>query len=231
MPPERLLAFVDAIHHRNPENQAILYNIENWKRYFEGDIDFVEITQRFPNHISRSNVRDLSSEAINDHTQIKKLFLGAMIWGYGERGLGPWRTCQMLNDEHAPQMHQTAVMGLGEGQISNVYTRFKLRYCGPAFFTKFFYFIGLGCNPNPLPIIFDSRVAQSFRVLVNDEGLNFADFAKVQENNQGRITAVLRYADGYINYINLINHWAHELNCRPDSVELFLFDPPQEFWQ
>lgn len=76
-------------------------------------------------------------------------------------------------------------------------------------------------------------MAQSFRVLVNDVGLNFFDFARVQENNQGKITAVLRYAEGYINYVNLINHWAHahELNCRPDSLELFLFNPPQEFWQ
>jgi len=130
MPP-RLLAFANVIRHLNPENQHIPYIILNWERYFRGDIDFLEITQNFPNQISRQNVINLSREAINNHAQTRKAFLATMIWGYGESGCGPWRTRQTLNNEQAPQMLQRAVIGLHGGQILDVYQNFKLRYCGP----------------------------------------------------------------------------------------------------
>jgi len=229
MPPERLLFFEEQLHGINPDIQQIPYNILTWNGYFQGDLDFAEITQRFPDGITRGNIKDLSIGAINDHTQFRKFFLATMIWGYGTSGFGAFRTSQMLNDALAPQMIQMAVEGVIAGQILNVYEQFGLRFCGPAFFTKFFYFIGLGGNLNPLPLIFDSRVAQHFRVLANDEGLNFADFARVQENKQGRIVSLSRYPEGYVCYVNLMNQWAHELNCRPDSIELFLFDPPEAF--
>ena len=229
--PERLLVFLNQLLEIAPEDQSIPYDYQNWEHFFHDDPDFLEVTQMFPNVVTRGHIKNLAIEALDNQANHRRFFLATMVWGYGTRGFGPFRTSQMLGDPGALHMIQMAINGIAAGQILNVYEQFRLRFCGPAFFTKFFYFIGLGCAVNPLPLIFDSRVANSFRVLVADMGLNFSDFAVVQQDAQGQIVAVSRYPEGYVHFVNLVNHWAHELGCRSDSIELFLFDPPGAFWE
>lgn len=230
MPPQRLLAFQERLLEIVPESQEIHYKRDRWARYFTGDPDFNEITERFPGVITRGNVKALSVEAIHDHTKVRKLFLASMIWGYGRVGMGPWRTSRMLTDPSAPQrLFQTAIAKVTVGQALNAYRQFRLNYCGPAFFTKFFYFIGLGAGLEPLPLILDRRVAKAFKKLTEDEELDFGDFVNCYETN-GCIKNINRDPEGYIHYIEIMNQWAHEIGCRADAIEYFLFDPDPAFW-
>lgn len=229
MPPQRLLAFRDRLLEIVPENQEIPYRRDKWARYFTGDPDFNEITERFPDVITRGNVKDLSAEAIHDHTRVRRLFLASMIWGYGTVGLGPWRTSRMLTGPSAPRRLQMAIAEVTAGQVLNAYGQFRLNCCGPAFFTKFFYFIGLGAGLEPLPLILDCRVAKAFKKLTEDEELDFGDFVNCYETN-GCIKSINCYPEGYIHYIEIMNQWAHEIGCRADAIELFLFEPGPAFW-
>lgn len=230
MPPERLLAFTEMLHTMNPDDQSIPYKIEKWNRYFQRDADFIEVTEQFPNNIRRGNIRILSEIALHDFTQVKKLFLATMIWGFGTVGYGPYRTHLMLADPAADQMLQETLERITVGDIIGSYRHFKLNKCGPSFMTKFLYFIGLGMEEmNPKPLVLDSRVAKAFQILINDEGLDFNDFIKYSEDKKGGIN-VLWFPDGYINYLALIHLWSHEIQCRADTIELFLFNPPHGFW-
>ncbi len=234
--PMRILDCAREIQYLNPENQEIPYTASNRKRYFRSDPFFNEIIQRFPNKISRGNVKDLSIEAIKDHSQIKKLFLATMIWGFGTVGFGPYRTHKMLNDKHSAQKLEMAVKGIVDAQKLRAeeekleeYKRacedFQLPFCGLAFSTKYFYFVGLGCNAEPLPLILDARVAEALRGLLKNDAINLANFAKVQFDKRGKISFVLHYCDGYALYVKCMNLWARapELNCKPDCLELFMF--------
>jgi len=45
----------------------------------------------------------------------------------------------------------------------------------------------------------------------------------VAEDSKGR-AVVRRSPRGYWKYVNMMTEWAQELKCRPDSIELFLFE-------
>jgi len=70
-----------------------------------------------------------------------------------------------------------------------------------------------------LPLILDSVVANSLAQL----GVDISQLAKVTKNSAGKIVSVGRYADGYFQYVEMINSWASEIDCRPDSIEKWLF--------
>ena len=81
-----------------------------------------------------------------------------------------------------------------------------------------------------MPLILDAVVARS---LEERCGLSISRYAKVsiypdnQKNARkgivGKISAVNRYAQGYMNYLNDMDAWARHLEVTPDQIELFLF--------
>ena len=91
--------------------------------------------------------------------------------------------------------------------------------CGAAFFTKYFYFVGWGSKTTPMPLILDSVVSNSLEKL----GVDISQLAKVTRNSEGKITYISKYVEGYIRYVEMINNWANEIGCRPDSIEKWLF--------
>jgi hypothetical protein len=92
--------------------------------------------------------------------------------------------------------------------------------CGSAFFTKFFYFAGLGCDLKVRPLILDSVMMNQLEQWLE---LDVTRFGEVDREKDGRISALGRNAAKYLRYIQCMNEWAQELGCRPDSIELFLF--------
>jgi hypothetical protein len=97
-------------------------------------------------------------------------FAGAVLaWGYGTVGYGPHRTRRVLSaDPKGARLH-AALQGLQDDQVSlatplDSYERFrttsKLKWLGPAFFTKIIYFAGYRRGRGGVqPLILDRVVA------------------------------------------------------------------------
>ncbi len=223
--PQRLLEFREAITGLNPDQQSIPYSSDSWKNLFQNDPDVNSIVKRFLESISRENVKALGAEAVRDTNSVRRFFIAVMMWGYGTTAYGPYRVKRMLDNRSAEGILRDTLQRVLSGDIQAAYRDFALRGCGPSFMTKYLYFIGLSLNVRPLPLILDSRVAQSLKSMDGDDS-GWTEFIKCAVGKRGSIN-VLPYPDGYIRYIETMDQWAKELGCRADAIELFLFDPPQ----
>lgn len=194
----------------DPYNQeSFAYRKSHWEKRFWSDEDFAYLSERYPKSISRRNVAEIAGSAceFNDIVWIRRLFLATMVWGYGAVGYGPYRTAKMLAADGSARVLEDVFSLASTGYIVDAYQRLSLPWCGPVFSTKFLYFIGLGCQLDPLPVILDSVVSNKLEQWI---GLDTSEIS--------------RGAVGYLKYIRLMSEWAEELSCRPDSIELFLFD-------
>ena len=205
------------------------YKAETWQGYFNDDGSvaqtIAEITKRYPETISRDDILCLAQETKNGgYPAIRKLFVACMIWGWGTRGIGIHNVNKIFSDERrAEVVLSNTLTGVKCGKLTEPYLGFKLSSCGPAFFTKFFYFIGLAYGSNPLPVILDTKVAQFLEPLCWAEGLNLHEFAIVSRNKKGNILYIRPYVNGYINYVFTMDNWAKELGCRADNIEYFMY--------
>jgi len=223
--PERLSKFKELIVSLNPDNQSIPYNQHLWQLSLQEDPDLAKIIEIFPNTITRSDLKNLGSEAVRDSNSVRRFFIAVMMWGYGTTNYGPYRVKKMLANGAAEGILRGALQRIVDGNVQVAYRDFRLPGCGPSFMTKYLYFVGLSIDMIPLPLILDSRVAESLIIVMHDEGLSHTDFLKYSVDKKGRKN-VQRYPEGYTRYVTLINEWAKELGCRADAIELFLFDPP-----
>ena len=198
-----------------PDNHQVSYYVNTWRKWFADDKDFNELTQKYPQQISRSDIASLAADSEN----ARKVFLATMLWGYGTVGYGAYRTSIMLDDENSRNAIGESFRLVSVGKYIEAYKMFVLPRCGAAFFTKYFYFVGLGTKVDPLPLILDSVVANSLVQL----GVDISLLARVTKNSDGRITSIGKYADGYVRYVEMMNNWANQIGCRPDSIENWLF--------
>ncbi len=141
---------------------------------------------------------------------IRRVFLGAMLWGYGTVGYGPWRTRRMLFTPDSGNMLKKTFDLIAENRIEDAYSGFRLDWCGPSFFTKFFYFSGFGPGSRRYPLILDAVVRKSLMSLAD---VDHSDFALTSRWDPR----------GYTRYIQVMHEWAQELNCEAHNIELFLF--------
>jgi len=189
-----------------------------------GDADLAQIIYKFPSPISRDQVASFWN---GNNTNFRRLFLASMIWGWVLDGRGPSRTKEMLDSPNAIEILQATAESVVVGHITAAYEEIKIRKLGPAFFSKFLYFVGLGAGAAPLPVILDTRVATSLETLGAQEGWAFTDFTKVTRNKKHQIAYVKPYAEGYMRYVETLGQWARELGCpRADFVEYFLWRNP-----
>jgi hypothetical protein len=227
--PEKLRLWREQLLRKDPDSQQKMpYPVSTWSAQIGRDRDFQDVVRAYPKCLGRKDVAQQAAEARQEGTvaSLRRLFIATMLWGYGEVGYGPWRTREMLEDRRLPRTLQATFALLGEGRLLEAYRQFDVTRCGPAFFSKFFYFVGLGRRLDPCPLILDSRVAQSLGLLLGD-GLR--TFASVTRGEDGSVAYVDRFAEGYERYVRTMNDWARQLGCRPDSIELLLFDPPTWF--
>ena len=233
MPPTQIL-----INNRNnisvlqPGQQAIHYAVDNWNSYFAGDTAFNNLSIRYPGKISRSDIFTMSNKlrSLYSWNGLREFFISIMLWGFGTTGYGAYRTDKMVRDRNFQNTIEMAYTNINCGNILQAYNSFSLERCGPAFFTKYFYFVGKGSCNLPMPLILDSVVARN---LEERCGLNISRYAKVsrypdnpknaRKGIVGKISKVNHYAMGYINYLNDMEAWARLLEVAPDQIELFLF--------
>jgi len=154
--------------------------------------------------------------------------LACMIWGYGgdrEARYGPSRTAQMMTSEGFNVVLKETSDLIRSGKISEAYDRFdsgKIMQCGPAFFTKYFYFLGRGVGHDSYPLILDRRVAKALGQLLGNE--NLTRFVSLnRRTDQILIDRGREQRDKYLHYLGLMWKWAKQLGCKSDDIECFLY--------
>lgn len=194
------------------------FDVDNWLSKIHLD-ELQSIIQRHPGEIKRIDIVALARQASENPSlyHIRQVFLATMLWGYTNIGYGPWRVARMLEDP----IQLDSVLSEAHKAVlsSNIHLAYavlqdaQITYFGPAFFTKFLYFAGLGCGVDHFPLIFDSRVKASLRELLGSQAPTGSGL------------------DDYLKYVALLHEWAEMLDCRADSIEYLFYLTPKEFWQ
>jgi hypothetical protein len=121
----------------------------------------------------------------------------------------------MLSTPNIDNILLTTIEMLADGNVEEAYNRFKVNWCGPAFLSKFLYFIGVCAKKKPMPLILDSLVGLSLQDIL---GKDHREVVSVK----GKI--IQRSSKIYLKYINTLHEWAQTLGCHPDSIEYWLFE-------
>lgn len=219
-PPRKLMRLLEWLQNATLSQQpAQLFYPENWLQTITLE-EMPLLLERLPNGaIRRLDIVPLALEANEKETPsaIRSLFLATMLWGYGTAGYGPWRLAHITSEiEQLDAVLFESLRAIKYGNVRTAFSIFQdahIPFLGPAYFTKFLYFAGLGCGIDHYPLILDTRILQSLGALL------------------GKRTFSGGTADDYYSYIVTLHEWAEMLDCRADSIEYLLFLTPQEFWQ
>jgi hypothetical protein len=177
----------------------------NWEKAFPANRKYIA---QLPSEIDRAAVR-----AICESTKysIREKFLAVMVWGYGDRGYGPYRVTQMLNQEHAEEVLAEVFDICQNGDPKSAYEylrKNRIRILGPSYSSKFMTF----CTPRQIGApIYDSYIALWV------EAFAAHDFEGV------KTSAEVWNSKTYSRYWDWIKEHSDQLNCFPDDIELVLF--------
>lgn len=177
----------------------------NWIQAFPKDTAFIE---KLPLLIDRIEVRRICESTENS---IQDKFLAVMIWGYGDRGYGPYRVTQMLDQPHALSVLEKTfeLCQLGDPKGAYDFLRLnRIKILGPSYSSKFITF----CTPRQVGApIYDSFIA-----------LWVERFAKSDFGNVP--TSAERWnSKTYFRYWDWIKEHSIALDCYPDDLELVIF--------
>jgi dihydroorotase len=103
------------------------------------------------------------------------------------------------NLEQLDRVLFNALRAIKHGSVRTAFTTLQdahIPFLGPAYFTKFLYFAGLGCGVNHYPLILDTRILQSLSALI------------------GKRIFFEGTVDDYHNYVVTLHEWAEMLDCR-----------------
>jgi len=178
---------------------------KNWNQAFPEESQFIN---SLPSEIDRAAVRKICN---SNNYSISQKFLSVMVWGYGDRGYGPYRVTQMLNQDHALNV-LNQVYGLAKGgDVKAAYDFLRLnriRILGPSYGTKFLTF----CTPREIGApIYDSLISLWIKEFAAKE---FSGVPTSSENWNLKT---------YSRYWDWVKEHSVELKCYPDEIELVLF--------
>jgi hypothetical protein len=193
-----------------PAQKGIEWPRSDWLAAFPRHEDLV---RRLPRVLTRASVRDVCADATHDEAAAERAFLAVMVWGYGRVGYGRHRVQEILSaTPRSAERLVTVARTLAASGAVAAYHSFgddedsRLKGLGPAFGTKYLYF----CQPDgaePVALIHDSNVVKWFK---RHAGLDLS-------------------CDGwdesiYSGYLDQMRDWATALRCRPDDLELRIFE-------
>src|SRR5699024_7296496 len=109
-----------------------------------------------------------------DQQAVVTAFLASMIWGYGTTGYGPYRTARVLTSDPNAIAHLTETARLAQASADGGTDAFDsiaaardkaphLKYLGPAFGTKFLYFLTAASHTARTTPVMDAVVRRWFR--------------------------------------------------------------------
>lgn len=122
---------------------------------------------------------------VTDEESAVHAFLIAMIWGYGPVGYGPFRSRRVLESANAPaRLLEVADIAQSRGGLEafehivnqRQQERGYLKFLGPAFGTKYLYFLTAAVQTvDPTPVM-DAVVTRWFRKNVTDVSITVFDW-------------------------------------------------------
>ncbi|MGW4705283.1 8-oxoguanine DNA glycosylase OGG fold protein, partial [Streptomyces sp. NPDC004285] len=187
--------------------------------------------------LSRARVTDAVREAVRGGRWTEALAV-PYAWGHGGTGYGPHRLRKILAAPHAPRVLAEAASVLGEGGAVEAYRvlRGAVKGLGPAFFTKFLYFVDQAADAPAAPraLVLDRKVARVVRA-------HAARVGREADLPAAAGTAAWIWSDGgwtehrYAVYLRWVAHASGQLASAgigwpedsPDLLELALFS---EVW-
>ena len=178
---------------------------ENWREAFPLEAAFIS---KLNTEIDRAEVnRVVASTKFG----IREKFLAVMIWGYGNRGYGPYRVTKILAQANAEAVLTQVCKLAQQGKPLEAYlylSQNRLSQLGPSYGSKFLSF----CTPREIGApIYDSLVARWVRDYAAD------DFAGVSTNSANWSPKT------YTRYFDWIAEHAKALDCYSDEIEHVLF--------
>lgn len=203
-----------------PMQVASVWKPTSWIEWFPEYKQF--LTGLCTDRLDRRQVVEISPH-VETEKQAVQVFLLAMLWGYGLGGLGPFRTRRVLDQPNAKsELFEVAREVHAKGGLS----AFKLvadrrskgsppflQWLGPAYGTKFIYFLTAKNDPeNPTPVM-DSVVSNWFRDNAHDRPLRVGSW----------------HSPSYELFLDSLKEWATDLahrygqSIRLDEVEYLIF--------
>ncbi|MFI1213606.1 hypothetical protein ACH4UV_39310 [Streptomyces sp. NPDC020802] len=181
--------------------------------------------------VSRADVVATARAALQ-HGTWGEVFVATQVWGYGVTGYGPYRTGQVVAHPGAEDALTEVVSLLVDKGAIAAYERLNtLNGLGPAFLTKFLYFVGLALPEAQglRPLILDSALAGVLRQHAMKLGR-----AAGYEWSEAIATRIWRSGDWTSHRYDVYLRWMHAVSDQlaatlidwpkaPDVLELALF--------
>lgn len=168
------------------------------------------VLEALPDVLDREAVRRACSDAAMDATRAEVAFVAVMAWGYGGVGYGPYRTWMILTAPDAGHRLAEAARRLRDNGAMAAYDCLadggdcRLTGLGPAFGTKYLYFLPRRAEPSAL--ILDSLAA-----------------AWLKRETDLDVNPVGWSGQTYRTYLEQMHRWAASLGCAPDELESNVF--------
>ncbi|STY67940.1 Uncharacterised protein [Micrococcus luteus] len=213
-----------------PEDAPIVWRKPSWEKALAHVTPVRELLGGWPadlkgDPLTREKVTESAGKVTADDRAAQlTAFLAAMVWGYGRVGYGPSRVAKMLAEPRfLDDLAELTRVTLAEGGVAG-YQRVRdarygeprdrgfLKHLGPAFGTKYIYFLTKAqpVEGQVAPVL-DSVVRMWFRKNVDDEATNV------------EIGAGWGYAERYATYVKTMQAWAEKLGIAADDVERLIF--------
>jgi hypothetical protein len=191
-----------------PRQGGIDWNLASWVKEFPQHKEFLtDLKKKNLGLLDRNTVhREVGSRLTESDLELA--FLVVMIWGFGFRGYGRFRSNKIIEDKAFKSSLEKTVDALNKGDVIGAYKH--LIENGPdglgcAFGSKFLYFASSKKREN-YPLIIDSLIGTA---------INNAGFA--------RVTVQSLKADKYFDLIKKFHEAAVFYEIQPDELEELLF--------
>jgi hypothetical protein len=205
------------------DNQPVVFDRNVWRKHIP-DIDQIlkgikadtitrqEIFRIFPNAPTKLVPCTPARQA-----ELRRFFILVIVWGYGKVGAGPWRVDKMLKSPGFARTLCRASEECFHGLFLKAYKTLvgNINRLGPAFASKYLYFLCYNFKAPVKPLIFDSVVVETMRTLNWPKG--YVDYLALKNNTPRR------QSFAYAQYLFLLHNWAGALGCRADQIEYFLW--------
>ncbi|MEU6094165.1 hypothetical protein [Streptomyces sp. NPDC047079] len=144
---------------------TIPYSPSSWMGVAPWPVTFADRMAIQSAYVSRADVVAAVTAACQSENW-REAFVATQVWGYGDRGYGPFRTGQVLAQPDADVVIADAVSLLRyQGPVAAYEKLNTADGLGPAFFTKYLYFAALALPKvtGLCPLILDSVLAEVLR--------------------------------------------------------------------
>lgn len=203
---------------RTPQ-RAFPYPLERWKKWTQSIDGVSPVLDNLPERLNRSDAAKIIEDLTP--TNLAGAFTTAMVWGHGDSGYGPYRTAAVLTGSRSPRgqnlssevedrlrdsVEVARAQGAVEGYRLLKNTAGKIKGLGPAFFTKWLYFVTARGNEH----------AESAAPILDALVISWL-------SNNANVGIRAGYTDEYARYIELLNSWGQPHGLSAVQVEESIF--------